>query len=168
MEIIALQQYTDKYISLYEGQIRNVNKELAQRLIEKGVVAEHDEESGEIPSGGDSNLFLIHMSCRYVYGNPNTYTDYVVTEAIEDIKQAAIDKKAIVVLCDVTASGPPYPTTYMFTNLSYYIYQGFITITGSTNDLPNAKSGQITRTEIKLNGNDTLTTTIKEYRYSIV
>lgn len=118
--------------------------------------------------GGGDNLFLIHMSCRYVYGNPNIYTDYVVTEAIEDIKQAAIDKKAIVVLCDVTASGPPYPTTYMFTNLSYYIHQGFITITGSTNDLPNAKSGQITRTEIKLNGNDTLTTTIKEYRYSLV
>ena len=43
MQIIALQQYTDKYISLYQGQIRNLNKELAQRLIEQGIVREHDK-----------------------------------------------------------------------------------------------------------------------------
>lgn len=42
MEIIALQEYTDKYISLYQGQIRNLNKELAQRLIEQGIVRQHD------------------------------------------------------------------------------------------------------------------------------
>ena len=53
MEIIALQQYTDKYVSLYQGEIRNINTELAQRLIEKGVVSEHNEESGGIPSGSD-------------------------------------------------------------------------------------------------------------------
>lgn len=43
MQIIALQEYTDKYISLYEGEIRNLNKELAQRLIEQGIVRQHDK-----------------------------------------------------------------------------------------------------------------------------
>ena len=52
MEIIALQQYTDKYVSLYEGEIRNIQDSLANRLIEKGIIAEHDEGSGGIPSGG--------------------------------------------------------------------------------------------------------------------
>lgn len=42
-EIIALQEYSDKYISLYEGEVRNVNIQLANRLIEQGIVAEHDE-----------------------------------------------------------------------------------------------------------------------------
>lgn len=44
MEIIALKEYTDKYISLYQGEIRNVNDPLAERLIEKGVVANHEDE----------------------------------------------------------------------------------------------------------------------------
>ena len=43
-EIIALQEYTDKYISLYEGEIRNIEDNLADRLISKGVVALHDED----------------------------------------------------------------------------------------------------------------------------
>lgn len=44
MEIIALQEYTDKYVSLYEGEIRNINDPLAERLIEKGVVANHEDQ----------------------------------------------------------------------------------------------------------------------------
>lgn len=47
MEIIALQEYTDKYISLYEGEIRNINDPLAQRLIEKGIVKEHSDSSSD-------------------------------------------------------------------------------------------------------------------------
>lgn len=43
MQIIALQEYTDKYISLYEGEIRNLNQEIAERLIEQGIVREHDK-----------------------------------------------------------------------------------------------------------------------------
>ena len=54
-EIIALQEYTDKYISLYEGEIRNIQDGIADKLIEKGVVAEHDQTS---PSSG-SNLKYI-------------------------------------------------------------------------------------------------------------
>ena len=32
-EIIALQEYTDKFISLYQGEIRNIEDNLAQELI---------------------------------------------------------------------------------------------------------------------------------------
>ena len=42
-QIIAKQEYTDKYVSLYEGQIRNIANDLADILIEKGIVAEHKE-----------------------------------------------------------------------------------------------------------------------------
>lgn len=43
MEIIALQEYTDKHISIYQGEVRNISDELAAELIEKGIVAQHDE-----------------------------------------------------------------------------------------------------------------------------
>lgn len=54
-QIIAKQEYTDKYVSLYEGQIRNIANNLADRLIEKGIVAEHDEDEG----GGNSNTGIL-------------------------------------------------------------------------------------------------------------
>lgn len=44
-QIIALQEYTDKYVSLYQGEIRNIETELANRLIEQGIVAEHDNDN---------------------------------------------------------------------------------------------------------------------------
>lgn len=44
MEIIALQEYTDKYVSLYQGEIRNIVDPLAERLIAQGVVAEHKDK----------------------------------------------------------------------------------------------------------------------------
>ena len=47
MEIIALKEYTDRYISLYEGEIRNINEPLALRLIEQGVVANHEDQQQE-------------------------------------------------------------------------------------------------------------------------
>lgn len=57
MEIIALQQYTDKYVSFYQGQIRNIEDGIADKLIEEGIVAEHDQIS---PSGdGGSSLKYI-------------------------------------------------------------------------------------------------------------
>lgn len=45
-QIIAKQEYTDQYVSLYEGQIRNIANDLADILIEKGIVAEHSENNG--------------------------------------------------------------------------------------------------------------------------
>lgn len=44
MEIITLQEYTDQYVSLYEGEIRNLPNDLALRLINKGVAAQHDKD----------------------------------------------------------------------------------------------------------------------------
>lgn len=52
MQIIALQEYTDKYISLYEGEIRNLNKEIAERLIEQGIVRQHDSIDNGSSSDG--------------------------------------------------------------------------------------------------------------------
>lgn len=46
MEIIALQQYTDNKVSLYEGQIRNIEDNLANKLIGKGIVKEHTDDEG--------------------------------------------------------------------------------------------------------------------------
>lgn len=52
MEIIALQEYTDQYVSLYEGEIRNISDtSLAADLIERGIVAEHDEVEVSNSSG---------------------------------------------------------------------------------------------------------------------
>lgn len=42
LEIIALQEYTDAYISLYEGEIRNIPQYMANQLIEDGIVALHN------------------------------------------------------------------------------------------------------------------------------
>ena len=59
-QIIALQQYTDKYISLYQGEVRNISDTIANKLIEEGIVAEHDQTS---PGGGEhksgNNVFFI-------------------------------------------------------------------------------------------------------------
>lgn len=38
-EIIALQEYTDKFVSLYKGEIRYIEDGLANELIEKEIVA---------------------------------------------------------------------------------------------------------------------------------
>ena len=46
-QIIALQEYSDKIISLYEGEIRNIETELANKLIAQGIVAEHDQTGGD-------------------------------------------------------------------------------------------------------------------------
>lgn len=46
-QIIALQQYTDKYVSLYEGEIRNISNSLADELIEKGIVKQHDDNENQ-------------------------------------------------------------------------------------------------------------------------
>lgn len=51
-QIITLQEYTDKYVSLYEGEIRNIEDGIANKLIEEGIVAEHGETS---PDGGGSS-----------------------------------------------------------------------------------------------------------------
>ena len=63
-EIIALQEYTDKYISLYEGQIRNIEDNIANKLIEKGIVAEHSDSGSGSGSGdqtGGSGIQIVNL-----------------------------------------------------------------------------------------------------------
>lgn len=68
-EIIALQQYTDKYVSLYQGEIRNITDNIADRLIAKGIVRLHTDipEGGSSGGGGgvDSNIAKIYDEANY-------------------------------------------------------------------------------------------------------
>ena len=59
-EIIALQEYSDKYISLYEGEVRNIGNEIADRLIEEGIVAEHSNKSNS-----SEDLFIVGFKWQY-------------------------------------------------------------------------------------------------------
>ena len=52
IEVIALQEYSDKIISLYEGEIRNIEENLAYDLIRRKIVALHTDSEG-----GGSNSF---------------------------------------------------------------------------------------------------------------
>lgn len=52
IEVIALQEYSDKIISLYEGEIRNIEENLAYDLIRRKIVALHADSEG----GGSSNF----------------------------------------------------------------------------------------------------------------
>ena len=64
-KIIALQEYSDKYISLYEGEIRNIQDGIADKLIEQGIVAEHDDSDGK--SGGNSSVVFIDAEWKDSY-----------------------------------------------------------------------------------------------------
>ena len=67
-EIIALQQYTDKYVSFYQGEIRNITDNIADKLIAKGIVRLHTDilEGGSSGGGGaDSNIAKIYNEVNY-------------------------------------------------------------------------------------------------------
>ncbi len=144
-EIIALQEYTDKHISLYEGEIRNIEDKLADELIEKGIVAEHSSNEGK-----DNDIFLIHMTCKEISGTENTFSDYVISETFEEIKQALINKKIIFVMCDISLLGYPYPETFLFTDITYHFYNESIFIDGAKNNITITSSNLVTLTDMKL------------------
>ena len=85
MEIIALQDYTDKYVSLYEGEVRNIGKNLANKLIAKGIVAEHDEtESGSGSGSSSGGAYVVTVTSEYdetedsyTYSIDKTFSDIV-------------------------------------------------------------------------------------------
>ena len=79
-QIIALQQYTDKFISLYEGEVRNIQDSLADKLIEKGVAAEHDKDE-KISSLED---LLLTISITETPGMTTTYTCNLTYDEIKD------------------------------------------------------------------------------------
>ena len=68
-EIIALQEYSDKYISLYEGEIRNIQNSIADKLIQQGVVAEHgDSEGGDLEQ---TTVVTCDIDCKDYMGSPD-------------------------------------------------------------------------------------------------
>ena len=75
-QIIALQQYSDKHVSLYEGEIRNLSNQIADRLIEEKVVALH----GDNDSNGESSDPRFKIICPVQEG------EFEVTQEIEDYK----------------------------------------------------------------------------------
>ena len=90
-EIIALQEYTDKYISLYEGQIRNISDNLANSLIEKGIVAEHSSDEGG--EGGSSNTGLLLEADVYETGSGSLlelYQEKSFESIVENINKKLI------------------------------------------------------------------------------
>ena len=92
MEIIALQDYTDKYISLYEGQIRNIGGNLASKLIAKGFAAQHDETDGGSDSGGSGGgSYIVNATIVYDENDNATATlDKTFSEISEAISQGRI------------------------------------------------------------------------------
>ena len=72
MEIITLQEYTDQYVSLYEGEIRNLPNDLALRLISKGVAAQHDKDILNTTSSDDNGKILTVINGKPAFSTPAT------------------------------------------------------------------------------------------------
>lgn len=70
-EVIALQEYTDKYVSFYEGEIRNITDDIADKLITKGIVRLHTdipEDGGSGGGGGGDSIVVTHIDDNGVLG----------------------------------------------------------------------------------------------------
>lgn len=72
MEIITLQEYTDQYVSLYEGEIRNLPNDLALRLINKGVAAQHDKDILNSTTSDDNGKVLTVVNGKPTFSTPAT------------------------------------------------------------------------------------------------
>lgn len=72
MEIITLQEYTDQYVSLYEGEIRNLPNDLALRLINKGVAAQHDKDILNSTTTQDNGKVLTVVNGKPAFSAPAT------------------------------------------------------------------------------------------------
>lgn len=95
MEIIALQEYTDNKVSLYEGEIRNIENNLAQKLIAEGIVAEHsDSGSG---SGGGNGIEVLSVSVSPDFSTNPPGSLYTPDKTFDQIKQAFDEGKQIVI-----------------------------------------------------------------------
>lgn len=96
-EIIALKEYTDRYISLYQGEIRNIGYELANRLIEQGIVAEHNETgSGGGSSSGSSSggVFIVEVTDWQYIESEDDYI-YTLSATWNEIYEAALAGKKV-------------------------------------------------------------------------
>ena len=124
-QIIALQEYTDKFISLYEGEIRNIEDNLAQELIEKGIVAEHNEDSDE----GDHDCGVEIVTAKLIEQEPYGQMNFVITNVshtFEQILDAQNQGKAVFLKAEIctagASSGMGYVFAYCQTSPSYAEY----------------------------------------------
>ncbi len=96
-EIIALKEYTDKYVSLYEGEIRNIGDGIADKLIEQGIVAEHSDDSGKDSKENDIMFVYFNLENPDGYFKPTSDANYSSTE----IYEAYTEHKPIIFGCYV-------------------------------------------------------------------
>lgn len=112
-QIIAKQEYTDKYVSLYEGQIRNIENDLADRLIEKGIVAEHND------SGNEDNTLIINMLIKKDLTETH-YDKYdCQTEMSSKEVLSMINNNKYIVIKAAFDNQDGAPTEYLFTRYFY-------------------------------------------------
>lgn len=120
MQIIAKQEYTDKHVSLYEGQIRNISDNLANSLIEKGIVAEHSSDEG----GGSSNFGILEITdddiiaCADENNNVKWFDvlAYVIRKKIGIIPSNMAKKEYII------GFSRPYPSLFTSGDQTEYYY----------------------------------------------
>lgn len=124
MQIIALQQYTDKFVSLYQGQIRNIPDPLALPLIEKGVIAEHTDSGSGI---AEDNIFVV--TAKLIEQEPYGQMKYTITNVsytFEQILDAQNQGKTVLLkaeICDNgTSSGRAHVLAYCRTPSLYAEY----------------------------------------------
>lgn len=104
MEIIALQEYTDKYVSLYQGEIRNINTELAERLIEKDIVKQHNQNDQE---SSDNKAFRIKVTVAGTFPN---ITSATADKTFQEVLSAYNANKPIVAEVNINGGSVPILT----------------------------------------------------------
>ena len=151
MEIIALQEYTDNKISLYEGEIRNISNSLAQKLIEEGIVAEHNDNKQNssqkilsiTTSYGNDNLILIDKENPF---SPLSFSDF--TNIRSQFPQLKIQYSPY--------GGKVYHSGQLYSNGGYLFY--FLTFKKKSNASNDLQPRAIT---IKFNASDSSLTIVK-------
>ena len=104
-QIIALQEYTDKHVSLYEGEIRNIGNNLADELIAKGVVAEHDEASSNKDS--DEGIFVVNFDVK-VNTDSGNIDLLTLDKSYQQTLEAYLNGKEIIFNTKVQYGNNPY------------------------------------------------------------
>ena len=119
-EIIALKEYTDKYVSLYEGEIRNIENNLADRLITQEIVAEHSDSSS---GGGGAGITLLATK-EYDINTTST-----TAETIEQFEVEGSFTSEALIWCRVVDTAGPRVGYFYGTNS--FFYAGMPAVAGS-------------------------------------
>ena len=115
-QIIALQNYSDQYVSLYEGQIRIIETNLANRLITLGVAAEHTDVI--ITPGSTSSGSTSSCNCEPGYQVTTTQTNlfttvgFPVTEVPEEEYYMSSEQRLRAISEDFITEAPNLTITY--------------------------------------------------------